>query len=144
MNPNFKAHFVQGGLEFLSRHQMYPRVLVNSFVWMNAHLHFLHRSSALISLPLADAFQLVSVRLPRSTSQEIEAEELSLVLDYVNQSPKCIAFGNEVRFLLLVLFFVRKISFLQSFLWTFFCYGDLILPWVTVFLLITERSVSLL
>uniref|UniRef100_A0A8C9Q9T0 WD repeat domain 75 n=1 Tax=Spermophilus dauricus TaxID=99837 RepID=A0A8C9Q9T0_SPEDA len=44
-----------------------------------------------------DVFQLVSVKLPKSSSQEIETKELSFVLDYINQSPKCIAFGNEVN-----------------------------------------------
>uniref|UniRef100_A0A452QZT3 WD repeat domain 75 n=1 Tax=Ursus americanus TaxID=9643 RepID=A0A452QZT3_URSAM len=66
-----------------------------------------HKLHALFTL--AYVFQLVSVKLPKSSSQEIEAKELSFVLDYINQSPKCIAFGNEVKFAL-VFYFVYKIS----------------------------------
>uniref|UniRef100_A0A2K6SE62 WD repeat domain 75 n=1 Tax=Saimiri boliviensis boliviensis TaxID=39432 RepID=A0A2K6SE62_SAIBB len=69
-----------------------------------------------------DIFQLVSVKLPKSSSQEVEAKELSIVLDYINQSPKCIAFGNEgvyvaaVRdFYLSVYFFKKKTTSRRNF-----------------------------
>nr|AAS66209.1 LRRG00118 [Rattus norvegicus] len=45
-----------------------------------------------------DIFQLVSVKLPKSTSRNVEAKELTFVLDYINKSPKSIAFGNEFYF----------------------------------------------
>uniref|UniRef100_A0A2K5IGW2 WD repeat-containing protein 75 n=1 Tax=Colobus angolensis palliatus TaxID=336983 RepID=A0A2K5IGW2_COLAP len=57
---------------------------------------------AIVNKEKPDIFQLVSVKLPKSSSQEVEAKELSFVLDYINQSPKCVAFGNEVNFVLLV------------------------------------------
>lgn len=57
----------------------FRETLTNDFLWL-------------------DVFQLVSVKLPKSSSQNVEARERTFVLDYVNRSPKCIDFGNEVRF----------------------------------------------
>ncbi|XP_067405145.1 WD repeat-containing protein 75 isoform X2 [Emydura macquarii macquarii] len=44
-----------------------------------------------------DSFQLVSVKLPKIADQEVEAKELSLILDDIGQSPKCTAFGREKK-----------------------------------------------
>lgn len=82
---------------------------------------------------LLDVFQLVSVKLPKSSSQEVEATELSFVLDYINQSPKCVAFGNEVYLALLVFCFAHKIPFL-----VISYNGDFILPSIDIFLLVTK------
>ncbi|KAK2108706.1 hypothetical protein P7K49_013871 [Saguinus oedipus] len=46
------------------------------------------KSNKLLNKEKPDIFQLVSVKLPKSSSQEVEAKELSIVLDYINQSPK--------------------------------------------------------
>ncbi|XP_005996584.1 WD repeat-containing protein 75 isoform X2 [Latimeria chalumnae] len=43
----------------------------------------------------ADVFQLVSVKLPKSSEQEVEAKVISVVLDDIRQSPKSTAFGRE-------------------------------------------------
>uniref|UniRef100_A0A667GVS3 WD repeat domain 75 n=1 Tax=Lynx canadensis TaxID=61383 RepID=A0A667GVS3_LYNCA len=61
-----------------------------------------------------DVFQLVSVKLPKSSSQEIEAKELSFVLDYINQSPKCIAFGNEGEYVAAVRDFYLSVYFFKK------------------------------
>ncbi|KAM9122960.1 WD repeat-containing protein 75 isoform 1-T1 [Pangshura tecta] len=61
-----------------------------------------------------DWFQLVSVKLPKTPDQEVEANELSLILDDIGQSPKCTAFGREgeyvasVRGLHLLIYFFKK------------------------------------
>lgn len=44
----------------------------------------------------SDTFQLVSVKLTKAAGQDLEAKELSVVLDGVDTSPKRIAFGREV------------------------------------------------
>ncbi|XP_042544242.1 WD repeat-containing protein 75 [Dipodomys spectabilis] len=62
----------------------------------------------------SDVFQLVSVKLPKSTSQEVEAKELSFVLDYINQSPKCIAFGNEGEYVAAVRDFYLSVYFFKK------------------------------
>uniref|UniRef100_A0A8C8RY64 WD repeat domain 75 n=1 Tax=Pelusios castaneus TaxID=367368 RepID=A0A8C8RY64_9SAUR len=63
----------------------------------------------------SDSFQLVSVKLPKIPDQEVEAKELSLILDDIGQSPKCTAFGREGEYVasvcglhLLVYFFKKK------------------------------------
>ncbi|XP_032493199.1 WD repeat-containing protein 75 isoform X1 [Phocoena sinus] len=61
-----------------------------------------------------DVFQLVSVKLPKSSSQEVEAKELSFVLDYINQSPKCIAFGNEGEYVAAVRDFYLSVYFFKK------------------------------
>ncbi|KAM6174734.1 WD repeat-containing protein 75 [Erethizon dorsatum] len=61
-----------------------------------------------------DIFQLVSVKLPKSPSQEIEAKELSFVLDYINQSPKCIAFGREGEYVAVVRDFFLSVYFFKK------------------------------
>ncbi|XP_008060856.2 WD repeat-containing protein 75 [Carlito syrichta] len=61
-----------------------------------------------------DVFQLVSVKLPKSSSQEVEAKELSFVLDYINQSPKCIAFGNEAEYVAAVRDFYLSVYFFKK------------------------------
>lgn len=44
----------------------------------------------------SDTFQLVSVKLTKGAGQDLEAKELSVVLDGVGASTKHIAFGREV------------------------------------------------
>ncbi|KAG8515648.1 WD repeat-containing protein 75 [Galemys pyrenaicus] len=61
-----------------------------------------------------DVFQLTSVKLPKSSSQEIEAKELSFVLDYINQSPKCIAFGTEGEYVAAVRDFYLSVYFFKK------------------------------
>lgn len=46
----------------------------------------------------SDTFQLVSVKLTKGAGQDLEAKELSVVLDGVGSSMKHIAFGREVFF----------------------------------------------
>ncbi|KAF3824296.1 hypothetical protein GH733_008581 [Mirounga leonina] len=58
--------------------------------------------------------KLVSVKLPKSSSQEIEAKELSFVLDHINQSPKCIAFGNEGEYVAAVRDFYLSVYFFKK------------------------------
>ncbi|NXN99488.1 WDR75 protein, partial [Rhinopomastus cyanomelas] len=62
-----------------------------------------------------DTFQLVQVKLTRAAGQDLEAKELSVVLDGVDASPKCTAFGREAEYVasvrevnLQVYFFKRK------------------------------------
>uniref|UniRef100_A0A672UE31 WD repeat domain 75 n=1 Tax=Strigops habroptila TaxID=2489341 RepID=A0A672UE31_STRHB len=45
-----------------------------------------------------DTFQLVSVKLTKAAGQDVEAKELSVVLDGVGASPKHIAFGREGQY----------------------------------------------
>ncbi|XP_061313586.1 WD repeat-containing protein 75 [Pezoporus flaviventris] len=45
-----------------------------------------------------DAFQLVSVKLTKTAGQDVEAKELSVVLDGVGASPKHLAFGREGQY----------------------------------------------
>ncbi|KAJ7395583.1 hypothetical protein BTVI_153330 [Pitangus sulphuratus] len=63
-----------------------------------------------------DTFQLVSVKLTKGAGQDLEAKELSVVLDGVGASPKQIAFGREGEYVvsvkevdLQVYFFKRKL-----------------------------------
>ncbi|XP_060224311.1 WD repeat-containing protein 75 [Meriones unguiculatus] len=67
-----------------------------------------------ISKEEPDIFQLVSVKLPKSPSQDVEAKELAFVLDYINQSPKCIAFGNEGEYVAAVRDFYLSVYFLKK------------------------------
>ncbi|XP_078536487.1 WD repeat-containing protein 75 isoform X2 [Lissotriton helveticus] len=46
----------------------------------------------------SEIFQLVSVKLPKSTEQEVEAKELSVILEDISRSPKCTAFGRDGKF----------------------------------------------
>uniref|UniRef100_A0A8B9S673 WD repeat domain 75 n=1 Tax=Apteryx owenii TaxID=8824 RepID=A0A8B9S673_APTOW len=62
-----------------------------------------------------DSFQLVSVKLTKTAGQEMEAKELSVILDGVDESPKHTAFGREGEYVasvkevnLQVYFFKRK------------------------------------
>ncbi|XP_075464532.1 WD repeat-containing protein 75 [Ascaphus truei] len=43
----------------------------------------------------SDTFQLVSVKLPKSTDQESEAKETSVIFKDISQSPKCTALGRD-------------------------------------------------
>ncbi|XP_041524337.1 WD repeat-containing protein 75-like [Microtus oregoni] len=61
-----------------------------------------------------DVFQLVSVRLPKSSSQNVEARERTFVLDYVNRSPKCIDFGYEGEYIAAVRDFYLSVYFLKK------------------------------
>ncbi|XP_006879002.1 PREDICTED: WD repeat-containing protein 75 [Elephantulus edwardii] len=67
-----------------------------------------------ISKESPDVFQLVSVKLPKSSGQEIEAKEVSFILDYINQSPKCIAFGNEGQYVAAVRDFYLSVYFFKK------------------------------
>ncbi|XP_029461844.1 WD repeat-containing protein 75 [Rhinatrema bivittatum] len=60
-------------------------------------------------------FQLVSVKLPKTTEQEAEAKELSVILEDISQLPKRTAFGKDGEFVasvkglhLSVYFFKKK------------------------------------
>ncbi|XP_015723319.1 WD repeat-containing protein 75 [Coturnix japonica] len=60
-------------------------------------------------------FQLVSVKLTKAAGQHVEAKELSVILEVVDASPKCTAFGREGEYVasvkdvhLQVYFFKRK------------------------------------
>ncbi|OXB60906.1 hypothetical protein ASZ78_009398 [Callipepla squamata] len=62
-----------------------------------------------------DTFQLVSVKLTKGTGQDTEAKEVSVILEGVDVSPKCTAFGRECEYVasvkgtnLQVYFFKRK------------------------------------
>ncbi|XP_040418200.1 WD repeat-containing protein 75 [Cygnus olor] len=62
-----------------------------------------------------DTFQLVSVKLTKTAGQDVEAKEFSVVLEGVDASPKCTAFGREGEYVasvknfhLQVYFFKRK------------------------------------
>ncbi|XP_072903108.1 WD repeat-containing protein 75 [Hemitrygon akajei] len=65
-------------------------------------------------IPSAKVFQLVSINLPKSTSQEVDAKEFSVILEDVCESPKLTAFGREgayvasVKKLELQVFFFKK------------------------------------
>lgn len=67
-----------------------------------------------ISKEEPDIFQLVSVKLPKSTSQDVEARQLTFVLDYINRSPKCIAFGNEGEYVAAVRDFYLSVYFFKK------------------------------
>ncbi|XP_077175562.1 WD repeat-containing protein 75 [Paroedura picta] len=61
------------------------------------------------------SFQLLSVKLPKTPGQEINADEQELVLEGIGQSPKCTAFGREGEYVasvwglhLFVYFFKKK------------------------------------
>ncbi|XP_069471731.1 WD repeat-containing protein 75 [Ambystoma mexicanum] len=63
----------------------------------------------------SEIFQLVSVKLPKSVDQEVEAKDLSVILEDVSRSPKCTAFGRDGEFVasgksykLSVYFFKKK------------------------------------
>ncbi|XP_060636388.2 WD repeat-containing protein 75 [Anolis sagrei] len=48
-------------------------------------------------------FQLVTVALPKVPGQEVEAKEMELVLEGINSSPKCTAFGRDGEYVVSVL-----------------------------------------
>uniref|UniRef100_A0A669QIP0 WD repeat domain 75 n=1 Tax=Phasianus colchicus TaxID=9054 RepID=A0A669QIP0_PHACC len=52
--------------------------------------------SVFVIIPKRDTYQLVSVKLTKAAGQDMEAKELSVVLEGVDASPKCTAFGREV------------------------------------------------
>uniref|UniRef100_A0A8C2KY69 WD repeat domain 75 n=1 Tax=Cyprinus carpio TaxID=7962 RepID=A0A8C2KY69_CYPCA len=56
---------------------------------------FLHVSMATDSKN--ECFQLVSVHLPKSAEQEVEAKEMSAVSSHISKNPSCTAFGRGVR-----------------------------------------------
>lgn len=95
-------------------------ILIKTFVvGRKLHALFTHARAedsvfVIINKEKTDIFQLVSVKLPKSSSQEIEAEEISFVLDYVNQSPKCIAFGNEGEYVAAVRDFYLSVYFFKK------------------------------
>ncbi|NWU94955.1 WDR75 protein, partial [Upupa epops] len=62
-----------------------------------------------------DTFQLVQVKLAKAAGQDLQAEELCVIFDGVDASPKCTAFGREDEYVvsvkeinLQVYFFKRK------------------------------------
>ncbi|XP_032879675.1 WD repeat-containing protein 75 [Amblyraja radiata] len=63
-------------------------------------------------------FQLVSIKLPKSTAQEVDAQDFTVILEDVCQSQKSTAFGREGKYVasvktleLQVFFFKKKKSF---------------------------------
>lgn len=44
----------------------------------------------------------MTVKLPKTPDQEVEANDLEMVLDGVSQLPKCTAFGRDVCILSLL------------------------------------------
>ncbi|KAL7991567.1 hypothetical protein Chor_015823 [Crotalus horridus] len=50
----------------------------------------------------SDTFQLMTVKLPKTPDQEVEANELEMVLNGVSQSPKCTAFGRDGEYVVSV------------------------------------------
>ncbi|KAM6463818.1 WD repeat-containing protein 75 isoform 1-T1 [Liasis olivaceus] len=63
----------------------------------------------------SDTFQLVTAKLPKTSDQEVEANELEMILDGVSHSPKCTAFGRDGEYVvtvwelhLVVCFFKKK------------------------------------
>ncbi|XP_054828300.1 WD repeat-containing protein 75 [Eublepharis macularius] len=61
------------------------------------------------------SYQLVSVKLPKTPGQEVDASEWELVLEGISESPKCTAFGREGEYVasvwglhLFVYFFKKK------------------------------------
>jgi NET1-associated nuclear protein 1 (U3 small nucleolar RNA-associated protein 17) len=54
------------------------------------------------------------VKLPKSPSQNVEAKELTFVLDYINGSPKGTAFGNEGEYVAAVWDFCLSVLFCFS------------------------------
>uniref|UniRef100_A0A9J8C5G7 WD repeat domain 75 n=2 Tax=Cyprinus carpio carpio TaxID=630221 RepID=A0A9J8C5G7_CYPCA len=73
---------------------------------------FLHVSMATDSKN--ECFQLVSVHLPKSAEQEVEAKEMSAVSSHISKNPSCTAFGRGgeyiafARHLQLNVYFFRK------------------------------------
>ncbi|ETE65502.1 WD repeat-containing protein 75, partial [Ophiophagus hannah] len=66
----------------------------------------------------SDKFQLMTVKLPKTPDQEVEANDLEMVLDGVSQSPKCTAFGRDGEYVvsvwklhLVVCFFKKSKSY---------------------------------
>ncbi|KAM8933688.1 WD repeat-containing protein 75 [Pelodytes ibericus] len=61
-----------------------------------------------------DTFQLVSIKLPKSTDQECDAKQLTVIFEDVSQSPKCTAVGRDgeyiatVKGLNLFVFYVKS------------------------------------
>uniref|UniRef100_A0A8C2AGR8 WD repeat domain 75 n=1 Tax=Cyprinus carpio TaxID=7962 RepID=A0A8C2AGR8_CYPCA len=86
---------------------------------------FLHVSMATDSKN--ECFQLVSVHLPKSAEQEVEAKEMSAVSSHISKNPSCTAFGRGgeyiafARHLQLNVYFFRKQK-----TYSFFCvYGKI-------------------
>ncbi|XP_040213066.1 WD repeat-containing protein 75 [Rana temporaria] len=65
----------------------------------------------------SDAFQLVSIKLPKSAEHECEAKEMSVIFEDISKSPKCTAVGREgeyvatVKGLSLLVYFNNKKCF---------------------------------
>ncbi|XP_075036118.1 WD repeat-containing protein 75 isoform X2 [Mixophyes fleayi] len=66
----------------------------------------------------SENFQLLSVKLPKSTEQESEAKEMALIFEDISQSPKCTAVGRDGEYIatvkglcLLVYFFKNENHF---------------------------------
>ncbi|XP_073489264.1 WD repeat-containing protein 75 isoform X1 [Aquarana catesbeiana] len=66
----------------------------------------------------SDAFQLVSIKLPKSVEHECEAKEMSVIFENISKSPKCTAVGREGEYVatvnglsLLVYYFNNKKCF---------------------------------
>uniref|UniRef100_A0A8C2Q905 WD repeat domain 75 n=1 Tax=Cyprinus carpio TaxID=7962 RepID=A0A8C2Q905_CYPCA len=71
-------------------------------------------SSGLCVSACPECFQLVSVHLPKSAEQEVEAKEMSAVSSHISKNPSCTAFGRGgeyiafARHLQLNVYFFRK------------------------------------
>ncbi|XP_069082022.1 WD repeat-containing protein 75 [Pleurodeles waltl] len=62
----------------------------------------------------SEIFQLVSVKLPKSPEQEVEAKELSVVLEDISRSTKCTAFGRDGEFVASGKSFQLSVYFLKK------------------------------
>uniref|UniRef100_A0A8C2AH42 WD repeat domain 75 n=1 Tax=Cyprinus carpio TaxID=7962 RepID=A0A8C2AH42_CYPCA len=55
------------------------------------------KHTGVLFLHVSMCFQLVSVHLPKSAEQEVEAKEMSAVSSHISKNPSCTAFGRGVR-----------------------------------------------
>uniref|UniRef100_A0A8C2AGS6 WD repeat domain 75 n=1 Tax=Cyprinus carpio TaxID=7962 RepID=A0A8C2AGS6_CYPCA len=68
-------------------------ILIKTFV-IGCPLFAIYVLSVIV---LSECFQLVSVHLPKSAEQEVEAKEMSAVSSHISKNPSCTAFGRGVR-----------------------------------------------
>uniref|UniRef100_A0A9J7YM00 WD repeat domain 75 n=1 Tax=Cyprinus carpio carpio TaxID=630221 RepID=A0A9J7YM00_CYPCA len=85
-------------------------ILIKTFV-IGCPLFAIYVLSVIV---LSECFQLVSVHLPKSAEQEVEAKEMSAVSSHISKNPSCTAFGRGgeyiafARHLQLNVYFFRK------------------------------------
>uniref|UniRef100_A0A8C2KVB0 WD repeat domain 75 n=1 Tax=Cyprinus carpio TaxID=7962 RepID=A0A8C2KVB0_CYPCA len=87
-------------------------ILIKTFV-IGCPLFAIYVSGLCVSA-CPECFQLVSVHLPKSAEQEVEAKEMSAVSSHISKNPSCTAFGRGgeyiafARHLQLNVYFFRK------------------------------------